>query len=279
MTISRRTLLATVGTGFVAGCVNSSGEDARRTSDDTSTGTTADGDVTTTATPPDTPQGRRVSMGEQASVGDTRVTVANPRVRTAVVSRGAHIRVVADAGQYVVVEVTTDGDGVNPRNLGLQSAVDGSVVENGDPLSTTAGPNSYAFPFPAEQTESAAIRTTADGSQVAWTLPATIRETLAVEPLFAVTSIAVSRRDGERVLELTVSNDGDRDGRFVAQVSLEGFSGGHVIEFSVPAGGTHEFTGRPDDILLMQENHGGDLTLEYPTYDGLTQLTHEVSGP
>lgn len=215
-------------------------------------------------------------MGRTVAVDGVRTTVRNPRVRKAVVVRGAHTYVVVTDGQYVVVDVTTDGAVPDESAaVDLGATVDGTPFADGDPLRTVG--DGYAVPFPAERHESAAIRWATGESEVRWELPATVRETLTVEPAFRVVDLAVPRRDGGLVLEMTVANDGARDGRFVAQVSFEGFSGGSVVEFPVPAGGTWSYTGRAGKILLYLENDGGGtLTVRYPVEDGLERLEHHV---
>lgn len=285
MLVTRRRLLrafGTTGVGLVStGCLSQS-ETATTdtpTATDTPTDTrTATPASRTTTTPYD--QDRQVSMGQTVSVGDRRITVKNPRVRKAVVISGmAHTRVIAQDGQFVVVDVLIDGEQPKERtDLDLWSSVGGNQLPESDPLPSLVGePSSYAFSFPAEQHEAAAILHTANESRVYWTLPTAVRETLAREPQFTVPKLHVPNRNGELKLDMTVTNEGDRDGTFKARVSLEGFSGGSVVEFPVPAGESRTYTGRPDDILLYMENQdGGTLTVQYPTDGGLTSAKRTV---
>jgi hypothetical protein len=220
-------------------------------------------------------------MGQTVTVGNTRMTVENPRVRKAVTSRGpSHTHLVANAGQYVVVDLTINGSTPEePLERKLWSAVDGSARAESDPISTTAE-QGYAFPFPAKHHDTAAIRWETDEKDVDWELSAETRETLAVEPRFTVTDLQVPRRDDQLSLEMTVANDGERDGTFMARVSLDGFSGGSIIEFPVSAGESETYTGRPEDILLYAENSGGGtLTIQYPADEGLTMVEQSVRLP
>lgn len=219
-------------------------------------------------------------MGRTVTLDDRSVTVANPRVRKAVVSRGAHARVVAGAGQYVEVDVTVDGTALDDADRGgdlaLRAVANGSPVPDGDALPTVES-GRFAVPFPAERHDVASIRWTTGESAVDWVLPAAVRERLAAEPAFRVADLAVPREDGDLGLEMPVANDGDRDGRFVARVSFEAFSGGAVVSLDVPAGETRRYSGRPGSVLLYLDNSGGGtLTVEYPGVDGLRQVEHGV---
>lgn len=293
MPVTRRRLIeafGTAGVGLVsAGCLGQSEGATTDTPTETRTGTdtptatrtaTPASRTTTTSTTTAADRDGRVPMGETVTVGDARMTVENPRVRNAVVVRGmAHTRVVAREGQFVVVDVLIDGEQLGERaDLDLRSAVEGEELPESDPLAPIVDePSSYAFPFPAERHDAAAILHATAESRIAWRLPATVRERLAAEPAFAVSGLRVPKRDGERTLELTVANEGERDGTFAARVSLEGFSGGSIVEFPVHAGESRTYTGRPDDLLLYLENQdGGTVTVQYPADDGLTTVERTV---
>ncbi|MFB6101244.1 MAG: hypothetical protein ABEJ73_01610 [Haloplanus sp.] len=207
------------------------------------------------------------------------MTVENPRVKKAVVSSGmAHTRVVAHDGQFVVVDVLIDGEPPDEvADLDLWSAVDGDPLSGSDPLPVADGEAAYAFHFPAKRHDTAAVLHTTDESRAYWNLPPAIRQQLALEAAFAIPNLQVSNRDGQLTLDMTVANEGERDGTFKARVSLEGFSGGSVVEFPVPAGESRTYTGRPDDILLYLENQGGGtLTVHYPAAEGLTSIERSV---
>jgi hypothetical protein len=220
-------------------------------------------------------------MDETVEAGDTRMTVGNPRVGKAVTTRGVHDpRVLAHAGQFVIVDVHVDGsppDRLDDVTLG--SSVAGTPLPDGDPV-TALDEGGFGFPFPAERHETAAIRWEPDDGAVLWDLPETVRDALASEPVFRVEEFAVPRRDGRLVLELAVANDGDRDGRFLAEVSIGGFSGREIIGFPVPAGESRRYSGRAGKMLLYFENNGGGtLTVGYPGPDGMTEVTRTVDVP
>lgn len=284
MSVTRRRLLEAVGTTgtalTAAGCLT----DGETNATDTPTGTDARAD-TRTAPSSETPTtsgggARRVSMGRTVTDGDTAMTVGNPRVRKAVVVEGAaHTRVIAHAGQFVVVDVSIDGERPDEAaDLDLRPSVDGDQLSGSGPPPSPAGePAAYAFPFPAERHEAAAILHTGGDSHTYWSLPTTVRDALAHEPEFTVPELEVSSHDGHLKLNMTVANDGERDGTFDSRVSLEGFSGGRIVEFPVAAGESHTYTGRPDGVLLYLENQGGGtLTVQYPTDDGLATIERIV---
>jgi hypothetical protein len=270
MTRTRRTVLAALGTALVpGGCL------ATPSADDADGVTTTNDDVTTTAS---SPPPRRVGMGESVTVGPTTVSVGNPTVRAAVAAPGpAHLNLVAAEGQYVVADVTVDGGPADPPlDITLRSAVDDRTLPEGDPF-PAEGSGRFAFPFPAEAHDAAAVAWTTDERDVYWTLPDATLDALATKPQFSLTDLRVPRRDGQRVLEMTVRNDGERDAHFTARVSLAAFSGGAFVDVPVPAGDSRTYTGRPGDILLYLENQGGGtLTVQYPAADGLTTVERAV---
>lgn len=214
-------------------------------------------------------------MGRTVSVGDTRLTVSNARVKNAVRSPGVHDPVVrTDAGQYVVVDVTVDGTAPDGLDDGLRASVDGAVLPDSTAIPTVTE-GEYAVPFPAASHESAAVGWQTDGGSAFWTLPATVRSRLPDVPRFRVRDVALPVRDGRRVLELTVENTGDRDGQFVAEVSMEGFSGNAIIDFPVPTGESRTYTGRAGKILLYFENNGGGtLVVQYPGENSVSRIEH-----
>lgn len=275
--MDRRQFLATTGSSvsfLVTGCsstdVNASRNSPSETATPTETGTSSE---TATSTPT---QIRRVPIGQTATVGDVPLTVNNPRVSKAVFAQGVHdpaLRTIA--GQYVTVDVTING---RPRDDlvtdTLRPAVGSTVLTDMIPVPTiTEG--EFAVPFPAEEHDTAAIRWQHEKTQVSWILPATVRESLALEPKFRIETFALPRRDGQLVLELTVANEGERDGQFKAEVSIKGYSGNAVIEFPVPAGESRSYRGRPGKILLYFEDGLGEtITVQYPGDDSVSRLEH-----
>ena len=280
--MKRRHYLALVGAGVgsLAGCV---GRPPGGVGTGTPTGTSTPAE---TAAPEPTatssPGGTRVPVGESIEVGGVPMTVSNPRVRKGVLAMGVHDPAVRTAdGQFVVVDVTVDGREPDRLEGGtLRSAVDGDLLPEGDAVSTlTEGV--YAVPFPAERHGTAAVAWETDYRTVHWTLPEGVRETLSRVPKFHVEEMDIPRRDGQLVLELTVANEGEREGVFLAEVSQRAFSGNDIVSFPVPAGESRTYSGRAGKMLLYFENNGGGtLTLRYLGDGGVSGMerTREVDG-
>ena len=238
------------------------------------------------ATEPATPtpdRTRRVSIGETVTVDGTSVTVADPRVRKSISTLGVHGPTFETfGGQFVVADVA----GGDPGQIGgtFRASVDGETAPisgprgDADPLPIADTERTYAFPFPVQSVETAAIRWSREEHTVYWDLPAEIRDALATEPAFRVVEFGLPRRDGELVLDLTVENEGDRDGLFWMQASFDAFSGHEIVQFPVPAGESRDYTGRANGLVLQFENNdGGTFEIEYPSEDGTDVLERTVS--
>ncbi|MFC6974608.1 hypothetical protein ACFQL1_07805 [Halomicroarcula sp. GCM10025709] len=276
--MNRRSYLALFGTtlGSLGGCVQSPGRGpSTPPTDETTPASTDDG---STPTPTTTADRERVGIGEHVTIDGTSVTVANPRVRLAIPFSGMHVLpLTTDVGQFVVVDVTVDGSPAAELDGELAAVVDGErVQESSGQATTTQG--SFGVPFPVGAHETAAVRRTAGSTVVEWGLPGAVRTALAETPAFRVTSFESRLHEGQRVVELTVRNDGGRDGQFLGRLSFEGFSGGDIVSFGVPAGESERYSGRPGKVLLYFENDGGGtLTLQYPGPDGMESVEHTVS--
>lgn len=280
----RRTVLALVGAGagVLAGCGSPVADDSSSSPSGTP-GTSPS--ETPTEPPSETPAGtptetaasepnRRVAMGTSVSVDGAEVTVEHPHVRQAIVGKMSLTEETflrAHEGQYVLVDVTTGGDAPPAEDLRLRSLVDGRPVPDSEADVTLAGPPTLAVPFPTGRHESAAIRWSADGTTVDWSLPASVRERLAREPRFRVTNLATRHRDGELVLDMRVTNDGERDGLFTARVSLEGFNRGHVVQFPLAVGESRSYTDDSKILLYLEDDGGGTLTVQFPDANGLAR--------
>lgn len=275
----RRSYLATFGAGVASltGCLGVPTNRGATRSESTRTP-----QPSPTAEPTATTASRRLPMGRSVTVDGSELRVANPSLEKAILAPGVHDPTVrTTAGQFVVVDVRRDGE---PLDRGteavLRSSVDGEPPRESEPV-PSAEPGRWGFPFPAVESERAAVRWRTDGGDIYWNLPTTVRTTLDAKPSFRVTSATVPRRDGRLVLDLTVVNDGTRDGRFRAVVSMEAFSGREVIEFPVPAGESRRYTGRAGKLLLYFENNGGGtLAVRYPTDGSMARIerTVELSG-
>ncbi|WP_324759830.1 hypothetical protein [Haloarcula montana] len=275
--MNRRHYLALIGTtlGSLGGCAQSPGDDSvtPATDETTPSPTPTDG-----STPTPTVDRQRVGVGETVSVNGTSVTVSNPRVRLAIPVSGMHVLpLTTDVGQFVVVDVTVDGSPAAELDEAFGATVGGDRVQESTPQSTTTA-GAFGVPFPVGDHDTAAVRWTAGSTTaVDWALPDSVRAALAETPAFRVTSFESRVADGQRVVELAVRNDGGRDGRFLGRLSFEGFSGGDLLSFAVPKGGSERYSGRPGKVLLYFENNGGEtLTLQYPGVDGMESVEHTV---
>lgn len=225
-----------------------------------------------------TPRNRRVSVGRTVTLGDARLTVKNPRVTKAVIVDGIHSFVEAHSGQYVVVDVEIDdGTQYSVDQDGGRPSLDGEVLPGKEPITDLSEDDRYAFPFPITRSETAALQWTLEESTVEWELPESVRERLAVAPEFHVEELGVNGHNGQRQLDIAVANEGNRDGLFVARVSIEGFSGGQIVEFPVPSGESKRYTGEAGGIVRqLANNSGGHLTVQYPAPQGLVGIEHRV---
>jgi hypothetical protein len=218
-------------------------------------------------------------MDGTVTVDGVSVTVSNPRVRYAIPVAGAHVLpLTTDVGQWVVVDVTIDGEPAKRLDERFGYAVDDSAGRESEPRSTTEH-GAFGVPFPVGDHDTAAVRWR-PGAETAvdWTLPEAVLESLAATPAFRVTSFGSEVRDGERVVKLTVKNDGGRDGQFLGRVSFEGFSGGDMVSFSVPAGESNRYSGRPGKVVRYFENNGGrTFTLQYPGPEGMDYVEQTVT--
>lgn len=282
----RREALALLGAGAasLAGCTDGLPAGASPTPTESPAAT-----PTESPTPAGT---RRVPMGGSVTVGDATVTVANPRVRKTVVQdNGIWQTLLVDPGQFVVVDVTTEGalperfvDAPFRSVAGGDPLPDGEAVltVEGEPGAAPRSPRKWdgrrvAFPFPADRPASAGVRWRAGDTDVVWDLPASVRETLAAEPVFRVENVGAVRRDGRVDLDLTVANEGDRDGRFMAWVSFQAISdASSVVEFGVPAGGSREYSDSPPILDYFEH---GTVTVVLPTGDEGTRVELEVPEP
>ncbi|MFC7076647.1 hypothetical protein [Haloarcula halophila] len=274
--MNRRHYLALIGTslGSLGGCAQSPGDGSA---------TPATDETTPSPTPTDgstpTVDRQRVGIAETVSVDGTSVTVSNPRVRLAIPVPGMHVLpLTTDVGQFVVVDVTIDGSPAAELDEAFGAAVGGDRVQESTPQSTTTA-GAFGVPFPVGDHDTAAVRWTPGSTTVVdWTLPDSVRATLAETPAFHVTTFESRVRDGQRVVELAVRNDGGRDGQFLGRLSFEGFSGGELVSFAVPNDGSERYSGRPGSVLTYFENNGGEtLTLQYPGVDGMDSVDHTVS--
>lgn len=285
--MDRREFLAVtttaLGTTSVAGCVSN-----QPSANDSGGGTSTESPPDATPTPATTEGGtptetRHLSLGQTATIDGASVTVSSPRVRKSILTLDVHGSTFETfTGQFVVTDLT--GGDLDQIEGIFRASVDGETAPiNGprgdvDPLPIAETEQTYAFPFPVQSVETAAIKWSHEEQTACWDFPASIRDALAREPAFRVTEFRLLHRDGELVLDVTVENKGDRDGLFWMQLSFDAFSGHEIIQFQVPAGESHDYTGRANGLVLQFENNGGGtFELRHPSEDGVEVLERTVS--
>lgn len=286
--MDRRRYFALVGVGVatIAGCgKNTRSGPTGTTSEVASPSETPPSSASVTTTPEGT---RLVPMGQSTSNDGTRMTVTNPRIRKAIATHGVHTRLVTyematddsgpGDGQFLVVDILIDGEPAEDLDsLELRPNIERERISLDGPISVAGGEGIYAFPLPAEAPDQATLQWRTQEETTSWILPESVRWSLGREPSFRIDDIAVIRKDGDLVLELTVTNEGDRDGTFIARVSQEGFSGGDIVTFRVPREETTTHTDHPAVITYMENAGGGTLTIQYPGNSGLRTIEHAVS--
>lgn len=290
MPSTRRAFLATVSAATVslAGCSEAAGTGSTPTSTDGGTGSTPTSTGGGTATRTPTAESVRRSVGETIAVDGTDLAVENPRVRKMIVSRGpAHDWLRHGDGQFLLVELTglEEPDGASRRDpdafAPLAVAVDGTIrrpetvyrLADVPPHQSGAdGTAAAAIPVPATDADSAAVVWRGGDRDAYWEVPAATRERLASQPAFAVRSHAVTATDEGVELDVTVANEGDRSGLWLAQVSIQSFSGRWFVGAEIPAGGRVERTFRP----VEYGPETGEVTVQFRS---TTQFTETVALP
>lgn len=259
--------LAAAGLPAIAGCLGGSPDASTPddTTEPTDTGRTSQS-PTTTERPP------RVEMGETATVGGREVTLSDPLLRKGVYTEGVHDpQLVVWRGQFVVVTMR----GTTLRSLdALRVAVPGDDEASQSPTPTLAE-GEYAVPIPTGEHETVELVVENAGESTRWRLPPSVADQVGSMPQFGVESAGFVRDDGDLLLELTIRNDGDRDGQFVATASSSGFTGNRTFDFHVPAGESQAYTGRAGGMTTLFDNDGGTFVIEYPGTRGVER--HEMS--
>ncbi|MFB6080988.1 MAG: hypothetical protein ABEJ81_08325 [Haloferacaceae archaeon] len=260
--VTRRRLLALAGpTLTVGGCLGSSAGDDATTDEQTTAGTTIDETPRRTTTPPDGPVRR--APGERYETADGwSLTVDPVGVQQGVLRFGVHIDPVWESGsQFLVADVAVDGDGApDPTDLNIFVRTD--TLDRSDRQYVHGETNAdgrrqrFGYPVPTDPSPSraAVVWSPDDGPAVRWSLGSDLVEALGAAPDFAVESFSVPETavpDDEFEATLSVGNDGDRDGTFLAEVGNALISDQPEVTLDVPVGET--VTGHPP-----VEAHFGD---------------------
>lgn len=250
---TRRSALRLGGLGLVsavAGCSTS-------TADKETTPTTANGNTATTETSPSPSQ--TLSVGETATSSDgVVVTISEPQVRKIIFTPDVGSSVHAyPAGKtnslFLTLSVSTQGTDIT--SLQLAPLLDGTQQES-QTYRHGFNPGSsgkLSFQLPIAQAQSGAIewRPSSD-EQYRWQLPDSVVANIGASPRFKVEEFAVPEtitRGNPFTASLTVTNTGERDGRFLAVVLNEGASSVPLVsEFTVPISAgqtvTHDLSGQ-----------------------------------
>lgn len=137
----------------------------------------------------------------------------------------------------------------DPRHLNLQLLVDGERMVGTDPFwidseDSSRNAQHYAaeVPVAAEPSSVTVVWNRTDYPDVHWSIPASVVDRLSIAPSFSVEAFAVPdtvAADAERVEgTVTVRNDGDVDGRFLAGLRVEDVAPYRYVSLSVPRGET-----------------------------------------
>jgi hypothetical protein len=238
----RRYLEVTVGLAAVtfAGCTSSTPEDGGgdgQGSGPASTATGTDSHTPTTTPASIGPEGQSLRASGEA------VTVSDPRVRASIRDGGVHVDVRASQdAQYLVVDVEAPDAGTPVTDLRLSLTTSGPrTAVGGTAVGRTGGGESatLAFEVPVESYETVSLVLKAGGEAASWPIPAPQRRNLGRAPAFRVDALEVPDevRHGEPFeASFTVSNEGDRDARFLAEFGHELVSDTGEVAVEVPAG-------------------------------------------
>ncbi|MFB6177789.1 MAG: hypothetical protein ABEI99_11730, partial [Halobaculum sp.] len=258
---SRRALLGTLATLPLAGCVaddspgtpvsvtpTDSPTDDRPPSDsptDDSTPTDSSTDDPPTTQSESAPDPVVRQPGESYQSDDLTVTVSEPTVRHGMVSfrGGAHPDPLWEANsQFVLATVATEG-GQNPPDLDVTLTAD-TLDERPETYygyggSTAESVEQIGFAVPTDPSPSEAAVVWNGPREVRWPLPDELVRKLGRAPDFSLEGFRVpeSAPKGTDIdVTLEVTNDGDRDGQFLAELGTTGISDHPEIRVAVPAG-------------------------------------------
>lgn len=254
---TRRSALRLGSLGIVSavtGCLSAS--DDEPASPPTSNETSSPSETTTSIS-------RTLSMGETAtSSAGVSVTISAPQVRKIIytpdVDSIAHSYPAGTPdSQFLTVSISAQGK--NFTTLRLAPVIDETRFESQlyRHSHTPGGSGLLGFQVPIIQTRSGAIEWQPSAAeQYRWELPESVVSDLGSSPRFSVKQFDApdSIERGDRfTAHLTVTNTGDRDGRFLAVVLSEGPSSVPLVNsFTVPVPmgetATRDISGREVEV-------------------------------
>lgn len=188
------------------------------------------------------PQSYALGETHETTAGEP-VTVSDADVHVSIVSRhvagsSTHPDVgLAGRGQFLVV----DHDPIDPASFGIR--IDGERIgrERYEPIGPDEGRTAFAVPL--VDAHSAAVVWVGGDDPVRWELPAAVVRDFGARPRFEVETFDVpdAISPGEPIdVTLRVTNVGDRDGRFLAELGAVVISDFGEVWFDVPRGETVE---------------------------------------
>lgn len=174
------------------------------------------------------------------------VTVADTRLRPAVVVHGVHsdVRYPDEGQQFLLVRVSVDGDAPRPGRFGAVTAASATLSDGFDASSpgSSADEADLAFPLSVGATDAAAVVWSRPTERdVRWELPDAVVSDLADAPSFEVRAFEVpDTASEEESVEVcvVVANVGDEDGTFLAELGSDAVSDQSEARLHVPAGET-----------------------------------------
>ncbi|WP_435335035.1 hypothetical protein [Haloarchaeobius sp. TZWWS8] len=191
--------------------------------------------------------------------------------RTTTVRNHHHTDVVADPErQYVVAAIVVDRqesapddgtttDGTKTDQLPDASELDVSVRLDGEtyadsfPLDVYWSGIGVPVPTGIEPDDGELVVGLPDGAETRFSLSSTQLDRLAHVPRFTLDEFTLEAGNATVQATLTVSNDGDRDGRFLAELGTDSMSDTPEVEIDVPAG---ETATRTESVPVAVEGSG-----------------------
>lgn len=260
---NRRTVLASVGGALVplAGCL----------------GTDGTGTPSTDSTPSE------VSATDEAlrfDPGSLSLGVTDVR-KLVIADRGPWADLKTGGGQYVVFDlVKPDGSSLMDAygfeyELPLAVELDGTrfgpdavpvvdVEPNRDPTDPESiDDHLVGVPIPTGQVDAGSVIWVGSEQDVRWELPPEVFPHISDAPRFEIRTFEPRPTDaGGFELDLTVANTGDRDGVWLAQVSIRAANDiSDVFGYSIPVGSTIHRTVRPR--VLAAGFVSGTVTIQF----------------
>lgn len=235
--VSRRQYAAALLAGF-AGCAGT-GSPSGRGSNGTGDETANDASTEPTESPP------TLAPGESHDADGYAVTVSTVGVRHGIAKFGTvHVDPFwTDGAQFLVVDVAVSGDSPpDPADVPVSVAAD-TLSSSPDRYLVAAETNAetrqrLAFVVPTDPAPSRAV-VTFDGAKARWRVPDDAMTALGRTPSFEIESVSVpdtAAPDTEFPVDLTVTNAGERSGRFLAEVGNGAISDQPEVTTDVPVG-------------------------------------------